>query len=188
MTSTTDVLDNHLTCFGRRDLEGLLSDYAPDAVLFTQDGPLRGPDAIKPLFEAMLEEFGKPGASFSLKQRSVEGDHAYIVWTAQTADNVYELGTDTFVDGPGIGRATTYAYPATPRWRSRESGATSAARPGADGWRLRCPAANDRHDHRHDERGQCDPVGDPARSQHVGRARRVAGEPQRHARVQQRER
>ena len=115
MTSTTDVLDNHLTCFGRRDLEGLLSDYAPDAVLFTQHGPLRGPDAIKPLFEAMLEEFGKPGASFSLTQRSVEGDHAYIVWTAQTADNVYELGTDTFVVRNGKIAVQSFASKTTAR-------------------------------------------------------------------------
>jgi hypothetical protein len=45
----------------------------------------------------MLEEFGKPGASFDLKQLSVEGDHGFILWTAETSDNVYELGTDTFV-------------------------------------------------------------------------------------------
>jgi len=45
----------------------------------------------------MLTEFGKPGAAFSLKQQFVEGDYAYILWTAETADNVYELATDTFV-------------------------------------------------------------------------------------------
>jgi hypothetical protein len=49
------------------------------------------------LFEAMLAGFGKPGAAFSLQQQFVEGDYAYILWTAETADNVYELGTDTFV-------------------------------------------------------------------------------------------
>src|SRR5262245_48276780 len=27
----------------------------------------------------------------------VEGDYAYILWTADTADNVYEVATDTFV-------------------------------------------------------------------------------------------
>jgi hypothetical protein len=49
------------------------------------------------LFEGMLAEFGKPGAAFSLQQQFVEGDYAYILWTAETADNVYEQGTDTFV-------------------------------------------------------------------------------------------
>jgi hypothetical protein len=32
-----------------------------------------------------------------MKQQSVEGEYAYILWTAETADNVYEVGTDTFV-------------------------------------------------------------------------------------------
>jgi len=97
MGSTKDVVDHHLQSFGASDLNGILSDYAPGAVLFTPDGPLRGIDAIRPLFQAMLAEFGKPGAVFRLKQKFVEGDYAYILWTAETADNVYELGTDTFV-------------------------------------------------------------------------------------------
>jgi ketosteroid isomerase-like protein len=97
MASTKDVLDHHLKCFGDGDLKGILSDYAPEAVLFTPDGPLRGADAMRSLFQAMIAEFGKPGAAFSLKRQSVEGDYAYILWTAETADNVYEVGTDTFV-------------------------------------------------------------------------------------------
>jgi ketosteroid isomerase-like protein len=97
MGSTKDVVNHHLKSFGEGDLNGILSDYAPGAVLFTPEGPLRGIDAIRSLFQAMLAEFGKPGAAFSLKQQFVEGDYAYILWTAETADNVYELGTDTFV-------------------------------------------------------------------------------------------
>ncbi len=97
MGSTKDVVDHHLKSFGEGDLKGILSDYAPGAILFTPEGPLRGIDAIRSLFQAMLAEFGKPGAAFSLKQQFVEGDYAYILWTAETADNVYELGTDTFV-------------------------------------------------------------------------------------------
>ena len=96
MKSTQEVLHNHLHSFGQGDLDGILSDYATEAILFTQDGPLKGVDAIRPLFVAMLAEFGKPGARFSLRQQSVEGDYAFIVWTAETADNIYELATDTF--------------------------------------------------------------------------------------------
>jgi hypothetical protein len=44
-----------------------------------------------------LAEFAKPGSSFTLKHQSVKGDYAYILWTAETADNSYELVTDTFV-------------------------------------------------------------------------------------------
>ena len=97
MRSTKDIVDQHLKAFSERDLEGILSDYAPDAVFFTQHGPLQGVDAIRPLFQALIAEFAKPGAAFSMKQQIVEGDYAYILWNAETADNVYELGTDTFV-------------------------------------------------------------------------------------------
>ena len=115
MTSTNDVLDHHLKNFNEGDLKGVLSDYAPGAVLFTPNGPLKGIDAIKPLFQALIAEFGKPGSAFSLRQQSVEGDYAYIVWTAETADNVYELGTDTFVVRDGKIVAQSFAGKITPK-------------------------------------------------------------------------
>jgi ketosteroid isomerase-like protein len=115
MTSTKDIIDHHLQAFNRRDLKGVLSDYAPDAVFFTPQGPLRGPDAIKPIFQAMIAEFAKPGAAFNMKQQFVEGDHAYILWTAETADNVYELGTDTFVVRDGKIVAQSFTGKITPK-------------------------------------------------------------------------
>jgi ketosteroid isomerase-like protein len=115
MASTKDVLENHLKCFGEGDLKGILSDYAPGAVMFTSDGPLRGVDAIRPLFQALIAEFGKPGAAFRMEQQSVEGDYAYILWTAETADNVYEVGTDTFVVQNGKIVAQSYTGKITPR-------------------------------------------------------------------------
>ena len=115
MASTKDVLDHHLKCFGEGDLAGIVSDYAPDAVLFTPDGPLRGADAIRPFFRAMLAEFGKPGATHSMKHESVVGDYAYVLWTAETADNVYELGTDTTVVRDGKIVAQSFAGKITPK-------------------------------------------------------------------------
>jgi ketosteroid isomerase-like protein len=115
MASTKDVLDNHLKCFGEGDLKGILSDYAPGAVLFTSDGPLRGAEAIRPLFQAMIAEFGKPGATFTMKQQSIEGDYAYILWTAETDDNVYEMATDTFVVRDGKIVAQSFTGKITPK-------------------------------------------------------------------------
>jgi ketosteroid isomerase-like protein len=115
MDSTRDVVDHHLKCFGEGDLTGVLSDYAADAVLFTPDGPLRGADAMRPLFQAMIAEFGKPGAVFSMQQQCVEGDYAYILWTAETADNVYEVATDTFVVRDGKIVAQSFAGKITPK-------------------------------------------------------------------------
>ena len=104
-----------MKCFSEGDLEGILSDYAPDAVLFTPDGPLKGVDAIRPFFQAMLAEFGKPGLAFSMKHQSIEGDYAYVLWTAETADNVYELGTDTTVVRDSKIVAQSFAGKITPK-------------------------------------------------------------------------
>lgn len=115
MTSTKEIIDHHLTAFGERDLTGVLSDYASNAVFFTPRGPLRGPNAIQPLFEALIAEFAKPGAAFNLKQQFVDGDYAYILWTAETADNVYELGTDTFIVREGKIVAQSFTGKITPK-------------------------------------------------------------------------
>jgi len=120
MSSTKEVLDRHLRSFGEHDLKGILSDYAQDAVLFTPEGPLRDSDSIKAFFQALLIDFGKPGATFSLKHESVEGDYGYIVWTAETADNVYGLGPDTFVVRDGKIAVQSFAGKITPRLRSSE--------------------------------------------------------------------
>jgi len=47
--STKDVLNHHLKALKQGDVNAVLSDYAPGAVLFT-----KGADAIRPLFEAMI--------------------------------------------------------------------------------------------------------------------------------------
>jgi ketosteroid isomerase-like protein len=63
MRSTAELLDHHLKCFAARDMDGVLADYSADAVFFRPEGALRGPNAIKPVFERMFAEFAKLGAS-----------------------------------------------------------------------------------------------------------------------------
>jgi ketosteroid isomerase-like protein len=115
MNTTREILDRHLKCFGEGNLDGILADYTATAVLFMPDGPLKGTDAMRPVFKAIFAEFGKPGAAFVMKQLSVDGEHAYILWTAETADNVYEMGTDTFVVRDGKIVAQSYAARITPK-------------------------------------------------------------------------
>lgn len=86
--TTQQILEHHLKSFGEGDLDGILEDYTEESVLFTSDGILRGPGEMRSLFEAFFAEFAKPGASFEMKTQIVDGE---------TADNVYELATDTFV-------------------------------------------------------------------------------------------
>jgi hypothetical protein len=50
-----------------------------------------------------------------MQQRHVDGDHAYIVWNAETADTVYELATDTFVVRNGKIVAQSFAAKTSPK-------------------------------------------------------------------------
>jgi len=115
MLTTKDVLDQHLKCFGENDLDGVLADYSSDAVLFIPGKPLKGLNAIKPFFQAFFSEFAKPGASFSMREQCVEGDYAYILWSAETADNSYEAATDTFVVRDGKIVPQSFAAKITPK-------------------------------------------------------------------------
>jgi ketosteroid isomerase-like protein len=115
MLTTNDVLNQHLKSFSENDLKGVLADYSSDAVLFIPGKSLRGPDEIKPFFQALLSEFAKPGASFWLRQQSVEGEYAYILWSAETADNCYDAATDTFVVQNGKIVAQSFSARVTPK-------------------------------------------------------------------------
>ncbi len=115
MNTTKEVVDNHLRCFGKGDLNGILSDYAPMAILLTPDRPVEGVDAIRQLFKSLLAEFAKPGSSFKLKHQSIKGNYAYILWTAETADNGYALATDTFVVHDGKIVAQSFAAKISPK-------------------------------------------------------------------------
>ncbi len=114
-TSTQAVVNHHLEGFFARDIQGVVEDYAPDAVMIVPTGVLRGVHEIAPFFQALIAEFEKPGATFDLQQQVIEGDVAYIRWVAETADNTYQLGTDTFVIRHGKIVAQTFAFKATPR-------------------------------------------------------------------------
>ena len=110
MASTTEeVLRRHLQCFFEGDLEGVVSDYSADAVVFTPTGPLKGHDSIREFFRALINEFGQPGTTFSLQLQSIDGDFAYALWSAETADNVYEMATDTHVVRDGKIVAQSFA-------------------------------------------------------------------------------
>ena len=111
--TTQDVLTHHLNCFG--DIVGIMADYTAESRFFTPDGLLRGPEAIRRFFVRLFEEFAKPGMSFEMLRQEVDGDTAYIVWKAETADNRFELGTDTFIVQNGKIVTQTFAGKISPK-------------------------------------------------------------------------
>ena len=112
---TQDVLAHHLECLGKLDLAGIMADYSDESTLFTPDGLLRGSAALRRFFAELFEEFAKPGMSFELLRQEVSGEIAYIVWTAETADNRFEVGTDTFIVKNGKITTQTFAAKISPK-------------------------------------------------------------------------
>ena len=116
MASTTEqVLQRHVKCFFQGDLEGVVADYAADAVLFTPGGPLKGHGAIRELYRGMIKEFAQPGTTFSMQLQSIDGEFAYALWSAETADNLYEMATDTHVVRDGKIVAQSFAGQIKPK-------------------------------------------------------------------------
>jgi predicted SnoaL-like aldol condensation-catalyzing enzyme len=114
VTATTqDVLTHHLNSFG--DIAGTMTDYTAESRFFTPDGLLRGCDAIRRFFVRLFEEFAKPGMSIEMLRREVDGDTAYLVWKAETADTRFELGTDTFIVQNGKIVTQTFAGKISPK-------------------------------------------------------------------------
>ena len=113
--TTQEVLTNHLSCFGKGDLAGTMADYTAESRFFTPDGLLHGSEAIRGFFVGLFEEFAKPGMSFEMLREEVDGDTAFIVWKAETADNRFEVGTDTFIVQNGKIVTQTFAGKISPK-------------------------------------------------------------------------
>ena len=101
--------------FGAGDLNGILEDYTDESIIITPDGIRRSRTEMSDFFASLFAEFGKPGMSFSLDQQVVVGEVAFIRWSAETADNTYDLGTDTFLIRDGKILTQTYAASTTPK-------------------------------------------------------------------------
>ncbi len=112
---TRKVVQHHLDAFGSGDMKEMMADYSDESVIITPVGEVRGMAAIQSMFEGLFAEFAKPGASFSLQKFVVEGAVAYILWSAESADNVYEVGTDTFVVEDGKIAVQTFAAKVVPK-------------------------------------------------------------------------
>jgi ketosteroid isomerase-like protein len=115
MNSAQDVVANHIRRFREGNLEGVLDDFSPDAILFTPAGLLKGRVEIRKLFQKLLAEFGKPGGSEMVHTQAFDGEYAYLIWSGETADNYYELATDTFIVRDGQIVMQSFAAKVTPK-------------------------------------------------------------------------
>jgi ketosteroid isomerase-like protein len=105
---TRTVLLRHIDAF-EHGIDAILADYAPDAVLFTPDGLLRGHARIRAFFQRLLADIFTPDCEFRMLQQLVDGEVAYIVWSARSPGTNIRVGTDTYIIRNGKIVAQTYA-------------------------------------------------------------------------------
>jgi ketosteroid isomerase-like protein len=103
-----EVFAHHAQVLGAGALEGIVSDYADDAVFITPDGVLRGQDGIRQAFTKLLADV--PDAQWELLTQIYEGDILLLEWKAESARTRVEDGIDTFVFRDGLIRVQTVRY------------------------------------------------------------------------------
>ena len=112
---TEKTLLHHLQAFGEGDVDAVMSDYTEDSVVITPDGSLKGPGEIRPLFEKFLREVIPPGSAFEMLQQVIEGEVAYIFWSAESPKYNIPLGTDTLIIRDGKIAIQTFAGQIEPK-------------------------------------------------------------------------
>jgi len=113
--TTQAVLNHHLESFGTANMQEFLSDYTDTSVIMVPSATIVGPAAFEPVAQGLFDEFSQEGTTFTMIDMQVNGHVAYIVWSAETPDNVYELATDTFVIEDGKIAYQTFAAKVTPK-------------------------------------------------------------------------
>jgi hypothetical protein len=92
--TTRDVYDRHLRHELDGELDAIVSDYAPDAIVATPDGIGSGHDYIRAIYEQMLPLLSTLELTPSIH---VQGEVLYLTFRAHRNGTDELIGTDTFV-------------------------------------------------------------------------------------------
>ena len=107
-----EVFQHHAEVLIAGDLEGIVADYADDAVFITPAGVLHGKDGVREGFTKLLSDL--PSADWDVPTTIFEGDVLFIEWKAVSEKTMAEDGIDTFVFRDGLIRVQTVRYTLTP--------------------------------------------------------------------------
>src|ERR1700689_5771687 len=96
--STEEVLARHWRDFQAGDVESILKDYAPEAMVITPNGTRKGVGQIREAFKTMFSEI-MPGNTSTSKweKQVVEGEVAFIVWSGSSGTYKIPFATDIFL-------------------------------------------------------------------------------------------
>src|SRR6476469_5614513 len=107
--STREVLEDHL----RLRLEGEIEEditrnYAEDVVLLTSFGVFRGQEGVRQSAQLLLEQL--PCIRYQYRTRMVDGEMAFLEWTARCRVARVDDGADSFLIRNGRIVARTIHY------------------------------------------------------------------------------
>ena len=102
------VFEHHGQALIAGDLDGIVSDYAEDAVFITPEGVLHGKDGVRQGFVKLLDDL--PSAEWELPTMLFENDVLLLEWKAESAKTKADDGIDTFVFHDGLIRVQTVRY------------------------------------------------------------------------------
>jgi hypothetical protein len=115
--STQEVFEDHLSKRNENDLEGdLKCNYAPDILLLTCTGVLRGHEGVRRSHKILMESL--PDASIECFNRLVDGEFAFLEWRAMSSSVEVREGVDSFVIRDGKIRFQSIHYKVHPVSRS----------------------------------------------------------------------
>lgn len=112
-SDTEAVVRNHLQAFlDQKGIAAIVSDYDDDARFLSEGRTYHGRREIRDFFEDFMASLPPQAINrFSLRSLRVEGDLAYITWSA---GREIPLGTDTFVVCNGKIVSQTFAMYTAP--------------------------------------------------------------------------
>ncbi|MFV8365927.1 nuclear transport factor 2 family protein [Flavobacterium sp. XS1P27] len=90
------TLIHHLTAFGNNNLNEILKDYTDESVIMTPTGYIKGLTEIREFFQDFFVAI-PTGSSFTMIQKTIVGNVAYIFWASESSSIKIPAGTDTFV-------------------------------------------------------------------------------------------
>ena len=96
MTRTPqEIFAHHASALMAGDVDGIVADYAEDAVLITPAEVFRGRDGVRGWVKGMLAAL--PDATWDVSTQVFEGDVLFIEWSAAATGSRVTDGVDTFV-------------------------------------------------------------------------------------------
>ena len=103
-----EIFQHHATALIAGDIDGIVDDYADDAVFITPQGVQRGKDGVREAFTALLADL--PNANWDVPVQVFEDDVLFITWSAVSEKAQATDGVDTFVFRGDSIRVQTVRY------------------------------------------------------------------------------